>query len=711
MAGIDEAEELLDIYLSETEEVFRSAEESILSLEGEEDPHPAIDHLFRIFHSLKSSAAIVGLKGISEFSHVLESILERLRAGDTPVTRALVSYLLEGLDLIRRIGDRGTRGEDEASRVALNGMIEQAGRFLPGESEALDTLGAPPGPSPPLRPTGPSYYRIGMVLRKDLFHLGHDPILILRSLSELGEITRVQADLSALPGYAQFSPYTLYISWQVELKTAQPLKAVEDVFEFVREGSDIRIEDVGRRYVAGVDISLGEQRLGEILVEKGHLSPKQMAEAVKGQKRLGQILQTSGRISQEQLKEAVTLQERSRAVYRKISVRVEVEKINRLIGLAEEIGIGLSKAWSLLGKEGGGRQGPLAEALVSLARLNREFQERLSRIRMFPLEGTFQRFLRMIRDLALEQNKKVKVVTKGMEVELDKELLEHIADPLKHLVRNCVDHGIEPPEERAAKGKPPTGLVEMEAVQREGRVILTLRDDGRGIDLEAVRARAQRQGLIREGEDPGREALLGLIFKPGFSTREVVTELSGRGVGLDVVATQIEKLGGSVEVRTTRDEGTSFCLSLPLTLELMDVLEIAVQGRTFLVPLRAVLGVERFEQARVRGLGPGHAMIPFRGEFVSLCDLCGLYGIAAASPDRDYRAVVFLNTGKRVLGVPVEEGLESYQVVVKTLEKNFRGIRGVTGASLLGDGTVSLVLDPVGIEEMLLRSPRSGGES
>jgi two-component system chemotaxis sensor kinase CheA len=314
----------------------------------------------------------------------------------------------------------------------------------------------------------------------------------------------------------------------------------------------------------------------------------------------------------------------------------------------------------------------------------------------------------MARDLALEQNKEVKVVLTGLDTELDKEVIEHCTDPLKHLVRNCVDHGIETPEEREAKGKPTTGTITLKAYQRGGRVFVEISEDGKGIDLANIRKKALEKGWIHEDEVLTEQGLLQFIFKPGFSTAAEVTELSGRGVGMDVVRTQLDQLGGTIEVRTEKEKGTTFVLCLPLTSALMEVLHVIVQGTSYLVPVQIVAGTERFDQALVKSVGAEERVYPFRGDYLPIVDVAKILNLGTPSVNGNSTVVIFVDTGQKVFGIPVDEFLDSQQIIVKTLETNYRSVRGLAGATILGDGSVSLVLDLLGIEEMVFKDSFKG---
>ncbi len=708
---MSEQDETLQIFFSETDELLRLAEESLLALESTPESESDIEQLFRSVHTLKSGAAMVGFMGISDYSHLLENLLERLRTRKLAVTKNLITFLLDSIDFIRSMVDSVSQGEAEADPKVLDEQKGQIKRYL-----GIEGISSPEQePEPPAKEAPGEaveefrFYKIDLKFEKHLFYSGQDPLLILSGLSEFGEFVQVVPDLSELPDFENFSMYDLYISWQIIIKTTASYKDLEDVFMFVKDDNDIHIEDVTKRYREGVDIELADKKLGEVLLEESRITEEVLTDALKKQKMLGEILVEDGKVDREDIEKAVASQAESRTVYRKTTIRVDVEKINVLVNLGEEMGIGLSKVQSLFEKHTDSAKMEITEELENILKVNQEFQERVAGVRMFPLEGTFRRFQRMARDLAIQQNKQIKVILTGIDTELDKEVIEHVTDPLKHLVRNCVDHGIETPEEREAKGKPPTGTIELKAYQRGGRIFVEIREDGKGIDLAGIRQRALEKGWVEPDQELSREALLDFIFRPGFSTASQVTELSGRGVGMDVVKTQLDQLGGTIDVRTEKDKGTTFILCLPLTSALMEVLHVMVQGTSYLVPVQAVVGTERFDEGLVKGIGAKERLYPFRGDYLPLVDITKIFNIdGTPSGDGNSTILIFVDTGRKAFGIPADELLESQQIIVKTLETNYRSVKGIIGATILGDGSVSLVLDLLGLEEIFFKNSFKG---
>ncbi|MBI9075878.1 MAG: chemotaxis protein CheA [Desulfatibacillum sp.] len=718
---MNEADETLQIFFAETDDLLRSAEESLLRLENDPRPGGDVQEIFRAIHTMKSGSAMVGFTKVSEYAHLLENLLERVRGGQLPITKPLVSFLLEDVDFLRKMVDRGGRGEVEAEPEVLRARKSQLNRFL-----GMDAINEPEPPPAPKSKTAPKkeseeeakkhgkekasalpetdgrrYYEIELKFRKDLFSWGQDPILLLLGLEEVADIVDVTADMSRLPDYESYDPYILYISWRLVAKTRATLEEMEDIFMFVRDDNEISIEDITARYKEGVDIAVGERPLGEVLMERGAITKDDLDVALGKQKRLGEILVEEGKIDSSMLEHVVGQQEESRKTYRKTSVRVDVEKINHLVNLAEEIGIGLSRLQNFFSHMVDMSGTETDQELENLLKVNREFQERVAQVRMFPLEGTFRRFQRIARDTAFEQGKKVRVNLVGVDTELDKEVIEHITDPLKHLVRNCVDHGIETPEERQAAGKTPEGLIEFRAFQKGGMILVRISDDGRGLDLDRIAEKAVQREIIQPGEVVDNSNVLDIICQPGFSTVSIITALSGRGVGMDVVRNEVEQLGGTMQIETEKGKGTTFTLSLPLTFALLEALHIKDQDRSYLVPLWGVVGTHKYDPNLVKFFGAGERLYTFRGEYVPVVRLSKVYGISSPTDQSNVGSIlVFIDTSRQCFGLLVDQVLDPHQVVVKSLESNFKSVAGIAGATIMGDGSVALVMDLFALEEM-----------
>ncbi|MFP4474405.1 MAG: chemotaxis protein CheW [Desulfatibacillaceae bacterium] len=738
---MNDQDETLQIFFQETEDLLKAAEEALLSLEQEPRPGPDVEELFRSVHTLKSGAAMVGFARTSEYAHLLENLLERVRNGTLTITKPLISFLLDDMDFLKGMLENAAAGEQEADPGVLKTKKAQINRYLgmdaiPGVEEPEPPPRAKPAPEPepehaavekapaqapseePSRQPAKAgkeeapeaedlhYYEILLRFRDDLFLSGQDPILLLLALSEMAELEDVVPELGNLPRYEDLDPYKMYMGWRIIAATRASMEEIEDIFMFVKDDNDIHVTDVTQRYKEGVDVEVGELPLGEVLVERGAISKMDLDEALGRQKRLGEILVETGKIDEATLTQVVSQQTESRTTYRKTSLRVDVEKIDHLVNLAEEIGISLSRMQNMVG----GAEHPLGTEieveLEQMAKVNREFQERVAQVRMFPLEGTFRRFQRIARDTAFEQGKKIRVYLQGVDTELDKEVIEHITDPLKHLVRNSIDHGIETPEEREAAGKDPEGYIEFRAFQKGGMILVQISDDGRGIDCERVMREGVDKGVVRPGELVDQTNVLDIICRPGFSTAAEITSISGRGVGMDVVKTEVERLGGSMVVETKKGEGTTFTLALPLTFALTEALHILDHGRSYLIPLWGVAGTEEFLPEKARSFGANQRVYMFRDEYIPVVDLARVYGVGDDPVTEPGKVLVFIDTARQRFGMLVDEVRDPHQVVVKSLETNYKGVAGISGATIMGDGSVALVVDLFSLEEIFFAAGR-----
>ncbi len=691
---MNEPDETLKIFFAETEDLIKTSEESLLRLESAPEAGPELEELFRAIHTLKSGSAMVGFDHISEYAHLIENLLDRLRDGKLPITRPLISFLLEEIDFIRDMVDKCADGETGIEPVVLEARKARVNRFLGMDSINRDDADLSETITHnSIKAKKWHCYNIDLIFRKNLFESGIDPLLLLLNLKEMGEFIEVVSDSSELPRYEEIDIYKLYISWRVILKSAASLQEIENIFMFVKDDNDIEIEEITNRYKDGVDLKAGGMPIGEALIEKKSITKNDLEEALKKQKKIGEILVEEKKIDKEALQTVVTMQEESRAAYRKTSIRVDVSKINYLVNLAEETGVGLSRMQNMLSDQEAPNMYEINLQLESLIKVNREFQERVAQVRMFSLEGTFRRFQRIARDTALDQNKQIKTIISGTETELDKEVIECITDPLKHLVRNCVGHGIESPEERMAKGKPEEGIIEFRAYQKGGQIFVLIRDDGNGINIEKIRERALEMGIEVPDEEIDNETLMQIVCNPGFSTSSSVTKLSGRGVGMDVVKTEVKKLGGSLKIETAKDKGTTFTLAFPLTFALTEALHFREKDRSYLVPLWGLVGTEKFEQSNIRSFGGDEKLYRFRGNYLPIMNLSRVYWDEMSDINSQEKVMIFLDTGRRGFGLIVDEVLDCRQIVVKSLESNYRNVKGISGATIMGDGSVALVLD------------------
>lgn len=673
--------QLLDIFFSEAAELIQTIERNLVALETSPSDAVLVDELFRAVHTVKSSSAMVGFARTSEYAHLLENLLERLRDKSMTATNELTSFLLSCSDFLKVMLENAAQDRNECDPDEFNKMKNAINHYLALPAYEISKAGIKKAKEPSASKGKPACYKISMTFQKDLFLTGQDPLLLLLELRELGELVRIEPDLSKLPDINEISPCDLYISWNLFFKTKRPMADIENVFIFVRDNNDITIQDVSDQFPEDMDSGQADKPLTEREIR-------------------GKIISEQG--SKE------TSRKKAPAVLRTSTVRVKTERLDRLVNLMEEMTIGLDNLFILI-ENSAIRGGKIMEKVEHLVAVGREAQEEVMMTRMFPLEATFGRFQRMIRDLAVSQNKSIKVTLSGTETELDKDMVEQIEDPLKHIIRNCVDHGIEGPKERKKKGKPQEGTISLKAYQKEGRVYIEISDDGKGIDEHRILEKAVRNNILPEGSNPSKDELYKFLFLPGFSTRDNISELSGRGVGLDVVQTNVSELGGTIDIVSEKDKGTFFIIDFPMTLAIMKAMKIQIEEDFFLVPFSVISGLIRARHGDIKTIEAKEELINFHGEYIPLIRLNTIFNMEYQSKVKSTGIVVIVESKKKRFGIFADDILDEQQVVIKNLEKNFQKVPGIAGGTILGDGQVALILDIYALEKMFFKKDDQNG--
>ena len=488
------------------------------------------------------------------------------------------------------------------------------------------------------------------------------------------------------------------------LRTEQDESKIRDVFLFVYDDNDIDIENVTEKYLHADDSQyVSEKKLGEILLEKGILTENQLEELVELQKenkfRLGDLVVEKGLASQKQIDEALFEQEKIKKKIEINTVRVDSSKLDNLMNLLGEIVIGQAALHRIADELDEERSFRLKNSLYSLDRITREFQEQIMSIRMVPIGPTFEQFRRFVRDVSQSMGKEIKLRIEGGETELDKTVIEKIGDPLKHMIRNAIDHGIETSDERKRRGKPSHGIITLKAYHQEGNVYIDIIDDGRGLDVEKIKKKAIDLGLISSDEEVSKERIVSFIFHPGFSTAEKATELSGRGVGMDVVKTNIEQLRGSVDIKTKEGEGTLIRIKLPLTLAIIEGMLVRVGASVLIIPLLSVIETIQIKKEDYKTVEGKGEVILVRGEYISLIRLYELFGINSNNVNPWDGLIVIVESDGEKLGIMIDDLLGQQQIVIKSLDHYISESRAISGATILGDGRVALILDIHGMIE------------
>jgi len=724
-----------DAFFEEAAEHLAIVEDGLLQLEQHPEDLDLLNKIFRSAHSIKGTSGMFGFNAVAQFTHKMETLLDLLRNGQKVVTPVIADLLLKSTDCLKTLIDAAKSGS------AVDDETVQ--RFTAELAEASSSRNQPPAQgasgtkqtSSPLSQVScltPLYhYVIAWTPPGWLFQRGLDPLQIFKELATLGTLTQITVDTSKLPELAAMDPEKCYLSWTMLLETAKDLSVVDAVFEFVREDSVLVIEERGAGGLEGggskVEVPASDLKpqtssltldgidgdpkpLGELLVEIGAVSRETLDHALSQQKRVGEILVEQHAVTPQQLEQALQKQKQkqqeSAAQSKKTdtaSIRVDTDKIDKLINLVGELVITQSMLSDLGSRFEMGQLSVLLERVAQLERNTREIQERVMSIRMLPIGTAFSRFPRLVRDLSAKAGKKIQLVLSGEETELDKTVIESISDPLTHLVRNSADHGLEPPEERLDNNKPELGYIRLNAFHEGGNICITVEDDGRGLNRDKILAKAIKQGLIAENEKLSDDQIWALIFKPGFSTAEKVTDVSGRGVGMDVVKRNIEELSGTVSIKTVPGKGTIFTLKLPLTLAIIEGMTVRVGKETYIVPLLSILESIQPKALSIKTVVGKGELINVRSTYLPIMRLYDVFSLQPEYTDPTKAILLILETEGERVAVMVDEILGQQQVVIKSMEQNFRKIAGVAGATILGDGTVGFILDVRGLLEIARR--------
>ncbi|HEX4052186.1 MAG TPA: chemotaxis protein CheA [Steroidobacteraceae bacterium] len=691
-------------FYEESFEALDAMEAALLSLDVGTVDAEAINTIFRVAHSIKGGAATFGFGQIASFTHSLENLLDQLRGQRMAVTSSLSELLLRSVDILRdMLRAQQVQQPMDAQRVAdlqfdLELAVAQNG--VAAESAAGALLArVMTAPAVPLHP-----WQIRFRPLEHMLARGNDPLRLFRELRSLGEL-RVQADLSSLPRLGQLDPERCHLAWTLQLHSNATRTAILEVFDWAEGDCLLEIEGPAEGPAAAVPRVSGTLA-GDASGSAGSAAGTVAAgAAVVGAAVPGAAVPGAVRAAgtPSQSKTAATGAAAPGAAPPTApeiasgvdagSLRVSVEKIDDLMNSVSELVITQSMLRQFSGMLQGAAGERLRAGLAQLERNVRELQESVMRVRMVPITFVFSRFPRMVRDLSQRLGKLIDLRLLGGETELDKTVLEKIGDPLVHLVRNSIDHGIESPAQRRAAGKSERGQLQMHAYHRGSNIMVEVLDDGAGLNRERILAKARERGLIGADVQPGAQQIDELIFLPGFSTLDQVTDVSGRGVGMDVVRRNVESLGGGIEVNSTPGQGARFVITLPLTLAIIDGQTVAVGEESYIVPLTAIVESLQAARHRIQHIVGHGEVIVFRGEYLPVLRLGQQFG----AHDRDAAAdngllMVVEGEGRRV-ALLVDELLGQQQVVVKTLDTNYGHVEGIAGATILGNGSVALILD------------------
>jgi two-component system chemotaxis sensor kinase CheA len=643
-------------FFEESLEGLDAMEAALLALDSGSTDGELVHTIFRAAHSIKGGAATFGFTDVAAFTHVAESLLEEVRSERRGVDAELIDLLLRSVDCLRGMLARSRGGQPvaDAESEALRGELV---RLVSGEAAVAEVAAAAPK-------AAVAGWDIDFSALPHLLQTGNEPLRLFRELQQLGRLEVLRAFLvdGAPAQLADFDPTACYLGWQLRLHGDVARADVDAVFDWLDGDCVLAIKPLDAAPMAAGEAA----------------APAPAAPAAAPAAK-------------------VAVRETASASSEGSSIRVGIDKVDALINMMGELVITQSMLSDIGEKFDMSQLERLREGLVQLERNTRELQESVMRIRMLSIASVFNRFPRLVRDLERKLGKQVRLELHGEHTELDKTVLEKIGDPLVHLVRNAIDHGLESPEKRRAAGKSDTGTLKLNAYHEGGNIVVQISDDGAGLNHAAIVAKAQQRGLVAPGQELSDAEVAELIFQPGFSTAAQATDLSGRGVGMDVVRRNVRDLGGTVGVRSVTGQGSTFTIALPLTLAIIDGLVTAVGDERYIVPLISIVESLRLKADKVRKIAGGGEVFLFRDEYLPMMRLYKTFGCAEAVSDIESGIVVVVEEDGRRVGLLVDDLLGQQQAVVKSLEAHYQRVRGISGATILSDGSVALIVDVSGV--------------
>jgi two-component system, chemotaxis family, sensor kinase CheA len=691
------------VFFEESFEGLDIMETGLLNLDmGAVDPED-INTIFRAAHSIKGGSGTFGFTNVADFTHVMETLLDEMRDGRRQVTQAAVEVLLKSVDCLKEmltaiqddqpIDEAGIEKYKQALDQELSGADSED--LLPDDDPFIGIQQANVIETEAASSEGQGW-SIAFSPHAHLLKTGNDPVRMFRELAEMGDLA-VQVDFQGVPGLHDLDPQECHLSWNLQITGDITQEQIDDVFDWVEEECDLAIQTLVRKQ-AGNDFDI----MAEQKTEEKQISAVEMQKVEEIPS--SEVQEIEAKVESEPKSKQKKVSKTTAKATGSSSIRVDTAKIDTLINMVGELVITQSML-SLIGEHFEiTKLEQLKSGLVQLERHTRELQESVMNIRMLPVSFVFSRFPRLVHDLSTKLGKKIDLKLTGEQTEVDKTVIELISDPLVHLVRNSLDHGIEMPDERIAVGKLATGLIELNAFHRGGNIVIEVTDDGRGLNKEKLIAKAVEKGLIEEDAILTDQQVYELIFMPGFSTAEQISDVSGRGVGMDVVRRNIQSLGGHIEINSEWGKGSVIAIHLPLTLAILDGQSIAVGSETYIVPLVSIIeSVNVTDKMLNRVVGKGETF-RLRDEFLPIIRMHEIFSANTGAATKLDEGLVVVVEGQGIrCGLFVDDLLGQQQVVIKSLEANYRRVEGVSGATILGDGSVALILDIPGLVRLSSR--------
>jgi two-component system chemotaxis sensor kinase CheA len=683
-----EMAEIVKVFFQESREGLDAMETGLLGLGATADTEN-INTIFRAAHSIKGGSATFGFAEVAAFTHGVETLLDEMRNGVRPVTSEAVQTLLQACDCMREMiaATEAEQPLDQGRIATLNSDITHILGERPNEAPAPASSAPNHGAGPAAPAAGPAAsadqstgWRIAFEPVAELLRLRNEPTRMFAELERLGTFA-AQADVSRLPALDALDPESCYLSWTLEVSGQIARAKLDEIFDWVDSHCRLEFTTTGR---AAAAVQAAPQALAPSVVPSAEAKAAPAAEAERSPPPATVPVQ--------------------KAAAESGSIRVATEKVDGIINLVGELLITQSMLSGFADGIDPDDLDRLRQGLSQLARNTRELQESVMQIRMLPISFAFNRFPRIVHDLSRKLSKKVELKLSGEGTELDKTVLEKISDPLVHLVRNALDHGLEIPDRRLAAGKQETGTLELAAFHEGGNIIIEVRDDGAGLNKTKILQKARERGLVAADQELTDEQIDNLIFMPGFSTADQISDVSGRGVGMDVVRRNINDLGGHVQISSKEGLGSTIRIRLPLTLAILDGQLVRVGKEVYIISLLAIVETIQVPRERVNKLVGRTEVFRLREEYLPVVKLCDQFGVEPDSRSAEDGLLVVVEADGKRAGVLVDDLLAQQQVVIKSLESNFKSVSGIAGATILGDGTVALIIDVPGLIRSVVNS-------
>ncbi|TGK86801.1 chemotaxis protein CheA [Leptospira noumeaensis] len=697
--------EVIDAYLVESDEFLRDMEAILLRTEVSTPSDDDLNAIFRAVHTIKGTAGMFGFESTVKFTHVVENLLDGLRSHNIPFQQELTEILLHAKDHLSYLVFEETKGKITEEKISFgNSILEKMKPFLKESNGEVPTKTQEITPSTESKPTksnssfGIPGYLISFRPNRNVFSQGLDPISFIGYLKKIGTIRSLKTVSEITNNLNEFDPENCYLGFEIHFDSNYDLETVRKVFNFIESDSFLHIlpPGAGIEDLCNLSGQLPEEEilLGNLWKEIGILTDISLITYLEELKTLKTGIVSTANLSNVTSPPGSTLEptqgntanQSAKDTSKSSTIKVDSKRIDNLINRVGELVVSCANMNQLIGNMDDSN---LQESSILVMRLLNEVREISLKLRMVPIGDSFQKYTRTVRDLGKELGKDIRLITEGNETELDRNIVDKLGDPLTHLVRNACDHGLETPEEREKKGKTKQGTIKLNAYHEAGSVVIEITDDGNGIQKEKVWQKAIDKGLVSGPMPDSEEEVFQLLFHPGLSTASQITNVSGRGVGLDVVLQNIESLRGNITVKSTPGKGSAFILRLPLTLAIIDGFLVEVGNNQFIIPMDMVLECLHFTE---ENRAETNQFFPLRGSLIPYLRLRDYY--PSESNDKNLREnIVIVRNGEKKAGIVVERLLGEYQTVIKPMGSVFRHVKGVSGSSILGSGNVALIID------------------